>query len=173
MIGKHLVKLMTKFALRRNKAIRIADGYRNAKSIGVLHGILNDKQASLVNDFNDRIKGDGKKVKELTFVGKMKKEDSYDFNHFAQNDLSTNGKWKKQEVIDFQKEPFDYLISLDWETNKFTRSILASSKAKCRVGHFEENNSEYFELMINHSDDNFQDYLDQVYHYLTSMRNGQ
>jgi hypothetical protein len=172
MIGKYLVKLVTKFALKRNDAIRIADGYDQAVEIGVLYSLKEPKKMQRIQDFLQVLKRDGKKPVPLTFVPKVKKDEVHDYPHFTKKDLSTNGKWKNPLVKDFQEKPFDYLINLDWETNKFTRSILAVSKAKCRMGRFEEDNSKYFELMINHGDDNYDTYVDQVYHYLTNMRNG-
>ncbi|MFY0627265.1 MAG: hypothetical protein JXR07_13275 [Reichenbachiella sp.] len=172
MIGKYLVKLKTKFALKRNDAIRISDGFQNAKKIGVIYTQSVDLDMEVVNEFIKKLESAGKTVQTITFISKVKKTDSFDFPFFTENDFSANGKWRKPEVENFKKEAFDYLISLDQETNKYTRNILASSKAKCRVGKFEEGFDQYFELMIDHSDNNFEAFIDQLFHYLKSVRNG-
>ena len=172
MIGKYLIKLRTKFALKRNDAIRVSDGYQSAQKIGILYNIGNRTQENLIKDFVQKLKSDGKKVKNLVFVSKAKKKDEFAFSFFTESDFKPSGKWKKPEVEEFKLTPFDYLVSLDWETNKYTRNILAGAKAKCRVGRYEENFSQYYELMLQHNDDNFEAYLDQLYHYLKNMRNG-
>ncbi len=171
MIRKQLVKLRTKFALKRNDAIRISDGYVQAKSIGILHSHCDPTREQLIDNLQTRLKNDGKKVNRLVFVPRAKKNGEKPQNSFSEMSLKANGKWKDEEVKSFQDSVFDYLISLDWETNKYTRNILAACKAKCRVGRFEEEYSEYFELMLQHGDDNFEAYLDQLYHYLKNMRN--
>lgn len=172
MIGKHLVKIATKFALRKNDAIRIADGYESASRIGVIYSYSDEAPLDSIGDFIKRIERDGKEVSTMSFISKAPKDESHDFAFFTERDLSANGKWKNEDVLVFVKEPFDYLISLDQENNKFFKHVLAASKAKCRVGCFEEDNSKYFELMINHGEDDYEAFLGQVYHYLTNMRNG-
>ena len=53
-----------------------------------------------------------------------------------------------------------------------TQNILAKSKAKCRVGRFEEGKSDYFEMMIDHKENNYDQFIDQVFHYIKNVRNG-
>ena len=171
MIGKYLVRLRTKFALKRNNTIRVTDGYKRAQSIGVIHSACDQSGEQMIQDFITKLKSDNKKVQSLVFVSKAKKKVEYPYSYFTETDFKPNGKWKKVEVEQFQTSPFDYLISLDWESNKYTRNILAESKAKCRVGRYEEEYNQYFELMLQHGDDDFESYLDQLYHYLKNMRN--
>ncbi len=172
MIGKYIVKLKTRFALKRNDAIRISDGYQNARKIGLIYSQCEPERLEVIDDLIDKIKTSGKHVETMTYVPKVKKTETFDFPFFTENDFLPSGKWKKKEVENFKHEDFDYLISMDTQTNKYTRNILAASKAKCRVGKYEEGFDQYFELMIDHSENNFEAYADQLFHYLKNVRNG-
>lgn len=171
MIGKYLVDLKTKFALKKNDAIRISDGYEHAKKIGVLYSNSSALELEVISELIGKIERDGIEVEAMTFVPNVKKTETFDFPFFTEHDLSPNGKWRKPEVDKFQNEAFDYLICLDEETNKYIRNILALSKAKCRVGKYEEGFDQYFELMIDYGEGNFERFVDQLFHYLKSVRN--
>jgi len=173
MIGKFIVKMMTKFALKRNDTDRLSEPYEKAKHIGIVYTFSNDQQRHEVMKLVEKIVADGKSVQTLTFIPKSKKIEEFSLPSFTESDFSSKGKWKSEGVIDFRATVFDYLISTDQEINKYIRNILASSKAKCRVGSYSEAHEAYFELMINHSDNSdFAEFLHQIYHYIIQMKNG-
>lgn len=171
MIRKLLIKLKTRFALKKD-TLRGSDAYQSAKYFGVLYTLSDDKQINEVNDFLTSLKEDGKEVRTLVYIPKLKKGNVPSFSHFTDKDFSSLGKWVKEEVEEFKNESFDYLISLDSVINKFSKNILATSKSKCRVGRYEESTSSYFELMINHDGSNFPVFLQELYGYLKNVRNG-
>lgn len=172
MIGKFLLPLRTRLALKLNNAIRVSESYLGCKKIGVLYTYESKKDLKLANALMDKLEREGKEVTVVAFIPELNKQEEYGFPHFGVNDMNVLGDWNKSEVVDFCKEPFDYLLHLDMNTNKVVENILARSKSKCRVGRFEEGKSEFYELMIDHKEAKSQVFIDQIHHYIKSVRNG-
>ncbi|MCV9385681.1 DUF6913 domain-containing protein [Reichenbachiella ulvae] len=172
MIGKYLVKLKTRFALRK-KSERGSKAYQDAKRFGILYTYSTEKNHKLVYEWIEELTQEGKSVQVITFIPKTKKKDNFDYPFFSERHLKSNGKWSLEIVEDFKEAPFDYLLSLDKGLDKYTMNILATSKAKCRVGLYAEGVSQYFEMMINHEKGDFRALLSEVHHYLKELRNEQ
>lgn len=172
MIGKLLIKIKTALALKKNDTERVSDAYKEAKKIGLILTFDETRPSAKVNDLVQKLEADQKQVSTMTFVPVAAKVPEPDFAFFNEKDLNTKGNWSKDVVRQFLTEPFDFIVSLDWNQNKYTQNILAGTKAKCRVGRYEEGKDQYFEMMINPNDDKYASYLEQVYHYLTNVRNG-
>lgn len=171
MIGKYILNLKTSRALKTNEGLRQSEGYLDAKSIGVLFSYQGADHFEQSMGLVDKLESDGKKVEVITFT-KEDKNTEYNFPHFSDKDLKPNGSWRNTDVEQFQQAQFDYVICLDESINKYTKNILASTRAKCRVGCYAEGQDKYFELMINADSDQYERFLDQLYHYLKKMRNG-
>lgn len=172
MIGKLLIKIKTALALKKNDAIRVSDAYKEAKKIGLIYTLDDNRPEDRLVELIEKFESDGKEVSTMVFIPVAAKRPDPDYAFFNEKDLNTKGNWSKDTVTQFRNEPFDFLVSLDWNQNKYTQNILAGSKAKCRVGRYEEGKDQYFEMMINPNDDKYASYLTQVYHYLTNVRNG-
>ena len=172
MIRKVLLKIKTALALKKNDAIRVSDAYKEAKKIGLIYTYDSTRPKSKVEDLIKNFEADQKQVSTMTFVPVSAKLADPGYAYFNEKDLNAKGNWSKDTVSQFRDEPFDFLVSLDWNQNKYTQNILAGSRAKCRVGRYEEGKDQYFEMMINPNDDKYASYLEQVYHYLTNVRKG-
>lgn len=172
MIRKILLKIKTALELKKNDAIRVSDAYKEAKHIGLLFSLDEHRPKEVLDDLITKFESDQKLVSTMTFVPIAAKLPDPGYAYFNEKDLNAKGNWSKESVSQFRKEPFDFLVSLDWNQNKYTQNILAGSKAKCRVGRYEEGKDQYFEMMINPNDDKYAKYIEQVYHYLTNVRNG-
>lgn len=171
MLGKYILNLKTSRALKTNEALRSSVGYADATSIGIIFSYQGVDHFERSMELVEKLEKDGKKVTVITFV-KEDKNSQFNFSFFSEKDLKPSGSWKNVKVAQFQSEPFDYVISLDEKVNKYTSNILALTKAKCRVGCYEEGQGKFFELMINADTDSYDRFLSQVYHYLKKMRNG-
>lgn len=172
MIGKLTVKLATRFALKKHRARRGGPDYHQAKRIGIVYSHGQSGQPRRVMDLVKKLVRDGKSVDLLAYIPKKLKKDDYEWPSFSEGDLTSKGRWKNDQVLDFRSNDFDYLISTDLKINKFIRNILASSNAKCRVGRYFQGDEAYFELMINHSDQGTHDFHHEIYHYLTQIKHG-
>lgn len=172
MIRKALLKLKTALALKKNDAIRVSDAYREASKIGLLSTYDETRPKEAIEEFIQKLEADQKLVSTMTFIPVAAKIPDPEYAFFNEKDLNSKGNWRKEEVGRFKEEPFDFLISLDWNQNRYSQNILAGSRAKCRVGRYEEGKDQYFEMMINPNDDKYADFIQQLYHYLTNVRNG-
>ena len=171
MIKKIFLKIRTALALKSNDTNRVSETYAKAKSIGLLYTYNESLSQGLITGLIEKLESDGKSVHTMTFVP-FKYGETPEYAYFNEKDMGTNGNWKNETVEKFRDNPFDFLISLDWNINKYTQNILAASRAKCRVGRYEEAKSQYFELMINPKGENYEGFLKELYHYVTNVRNG-
>ena len=73
---------------------------------------------------------------------------SIKYNAFSKKDFNWVGRCKQEGLKKFIKTDFDYLFSLNTSPFLPFDNILAQSKAKCRVGVFDDKRTDYFELMV-------------------------
>ena len=170
MLRKIILKIKTKLALKKGDE-HISEAYANAKKIGLLYSFDAERKSGVIEELITKFESDQKDVHTMTFVP-AKSGETPEYAFFTEKDLGANGKWKNESVKEFSDQNFDFLVSLDWDVNKYTQHILATSRSKCRVGRYEEGKSQFFEFMITPKDDHYQGYLKELYHYLTNVRNG-
>lgn len=172
MIRKAILKIKTALALKKGSPNRVSEAYKQASAIGLLYSYEKAEDEKPRRELIEKLEADGKKVSTMTFVGISQDIVDPEYAFFTEKDFNAKGSWSKPIVEGFIKQPFDFLISMDCQLNKYTQHILASSSSKCRVGKFEEGKSKYFELMINSGEMNYSAFLKSLYHYLTNVRNG-
>ena len=172
MLRKFLLSFNTSFAVKRNNAIRISEGYMHAKKIGIVLTFKVDQHKRYIDDLMSKIKQDGKELTILTYMPVAGKEEEFSYPNFTDHDLEFTGKFNNETLAFFVKMPFDYLLNLDVDLNPAIANVLANSKAKCRVGNYNENKHEFYELMIDAKESSYEDFLVQMYHYMKSVRNG-
>jgi hypothetical protein len=102
-----------------------------------------------------------------------KKEDpdflrsSISFDYLQRKDLSWNGIPSGPVYENFVAERFDILIDMTNYFNVPLRFVLLRSKAKFKTGIFSEESKPYFDMMIAFDKDDFEEYANQLVHYLT------
>jgi len=172
MLGKLLLPFQTSRALKNNDAIRISECYSRAQKIGILLTYNGEEDKILVDTLMDNIERDGKEITLLIYVPKVEKGKAFNYPNFTVKDLEYSGNFENKKLEDFVNTPFDYLLNLDIEGNDAIEYVLASSKAKCRVGNYKEHKEEFYELMIDSKGESYEAFLVQVYHYIKNVRNG-
>ena len=63
----------------------------------------------------------------------------------------------------------DFLFYLDTDSNPLTLNLLARSKAQCRIGRFIEEQSTYFEMMIEQTG-TIKGLIETMYKYAKQLR---
>ncbi len=172
MFKKKFLSFKTASFLKSGKVKRTANGFSDSLSIGILFTYSDKHNFELVNGMIDKLRSEGKEVSPITYIVKTGEDDTYDFPFFNFDDIDFWGNWKKPLVNNFIDIPFDFLLNLDLNTNRATQNVLARSKARCRVGRFEEGKSDYFEMMIDHKENDYEAFIEQVYRYIKNVRNG-
>lgn len=139
--------IKNKLALKRPQ-VRITVPFIRAKKIGVLADHL-DENKKAIDQFVQSLEKEGKKVEVIGFSPKKNKPAlRVKYKAFSKKDLSWTGEIKQEELKKFIKTDFDYLFSLNTSPFLPFENILAQSKAKCRIGVYQEKKEGYFELMV-------------------------
>ncbi|UII24205.1 DUF6913 domain-containing protein [Fulvivirga ligni] len=165
MLNKKMLSYKTRSFIKKNNAKRISTDYKDAESIGILFSIDGKQKHQIVKEFKKILEKDGKQVKVLAYLPKDQENFEFLFDFFTNNDVNFWGSFTSDQVQSFVDKTFDYLFYLDIETNDLTQNILAMSKAKCRVGKYNEKGDSFFELMINTHDSNVKGLADEMYKY--------
>lgn len=154
MLKKIALKLKSRLALKYNKVKRMTPAFQNARTVGVLIKDIG-KHTTLLKKLISELEADGKKVHILSYE-KNKKEiiQGIKYDVITKKDISLMGNFKSLPIKKFIKTDFDYLFSLNTSSFLLFENILARCRAKCRVGVFNENKKEYFEMMIHPGKDN-------------------
>ena len=158
-------------ALKNNKFKRKSLGFDKIQKVGV---ILNDKNldSSEVDKFIQRFKEEGISVEVLCY--KTKKSSSpklkSKFISFQKKDIKWTGKLLNFKLKKFIRTDFDYLFSIVDNSSLALDAVLAHSNAKCRVGRFEDNRSDLYELMVCNESNSIKDLSQQMLHYTSKIK---
>ena len=148
MLGKIFIPYHTQRRSRK-KVHRLSSSYDQATTIGVVcsYGSLIE-QDNQIDEFVENLKNESKKVSLLVFHENSSNTSGISNNSFSKRDLNFFGFWNNEKVKVFLEKEFDFLINLDLEYNMFIGNIMASSKARCRIGVYNEEAENSLELMI-------------------------
>ena len=169
MFKMNFLKWRTDSALKNNKSLRASLPYKQAKNIGIIFSVEDKQKHAEIKEFINHLETDGKQVKVLEFLPKKKENYEFLFDFFTVEDLSLWGSINSQPAEKFSETPFDYLFYVDNQSNPLVLNLLACSKARCRVGKFSENESPYFELMIE-SKGTIKGLIDNMYKYTRQLK---
>jgi hypothetical protein len=144
----NFLKMRTESALKKNKSLRASIPYQQAKNVGIIFSVEDKQKHVDIKEFIRLLEQDGKKVHVLEYLPLKKENYEFMFDFFTIQDLNFWGNLNSDKAVQFSDIPFDYLFCIDRESNPLVLSLLARSKARCRVGRFHETDSRYFEMMI-------------------------
>jgi hypothetical protein len=168
MIFTPLQKYKINKAQKRNIELRDSIAYERASYFGIIY--QNDEQAKIdaAEKLSTLLKMDNKKVKNIAFEYKST------IKHLPYDTLTNEnfdfwGGLKGKVATDFIEADFDFLICLDNEPNGAIRTVLANSKAKCRVGKFNKENEVTFEMFLVDKSNNYVQWVEELYQYLKQL----
>jgi hypothetical protein len=150
MFKMSFLQMRTNSALKSNKILRASVPYKHATNIGIIFTVEDKQKHDDIKDLVKRFEQDGKQVSVLEFLPNKKDNYEFLFDFFSENDLSFWGKIVSERALKFSNVQFDYLFYIDNKSNPLVLHLLAQSRAHCRIGCFNEMESAYYELMINH-----------------------
>lgn len=165
MIRNTLVAYKTRSELKKDNLTRASVSYESAQTFGILYTAEDLKKHDEIKALVRKFEKDGKKVEILSFLPKDVQNFEFRFSFFTDKDINLFGNFKSQEVLAFAEKPFDYLLYFDFESDPIMRLILAKSKARCRVGNFEEVNREFCDLMVAPQQPNYKSLAFEMYKY--------
>lgn len=173
-IKERLIAFYTKRLIKRRHAMHSNVGFDQARSIGILYqGHSSQKQAA-VQELTTRLKELDKQVTTLCYISDPKEAANFVNPTITLRDISLLGKFTSLEAQTFVDTPFDYLYHVDLEGHPVLDYLLASSKAKCRVGHYTAARAALFEMMVslakNPVDGDITGLIAQMLHYTQLLK---
>jgi hypothetical protein len=165
----NLLKFKTNALLKKNKALRAAVGYKQAKTVGLIFSVEDKQKHYIVKEFIKKLEQDEKNVQVLEYLPARHDNYEFKFDFFTDKDLSFWGNITSSNALQFAQAPFDFLFYIDLTPNDLILHLLAKSKAKCRVGKFFDKGEQYLELMIE-SVANTQALVDNMYKYAAQLK---
>lgn len=165
----NFLNIRTNNQLKKNKSLRSSIPYKQALTVGVLFTVEDKKKHDDIKEFIHKLEQDGKKVQVLEYLPVKKDNYEFLFDFFTINDISFWGKIESEKTLKFSDTPFDYLFCMDTERNPMVLYLLARSKAKCRVGRFQDQEKSFFELMID-STGGTKNLIDSIYKYTAKVK---
>ena len=142
--------------------------YNEAHEIGVLATLHNYEKQQIIRTFIEQLQADDKKVKVLCYDTRKEKTKIFGFDCFTKRDISFAGKFSNSDVIDFIGMKFDFLFHVDFESDVIMNKILALSQAHCRVGRYNEDQTAFYELMIDAK--TMDELCDEMYRYTKILK---
>ena len=153
------------------KPERILTNLHDAKSIGIVYDSTNPDNDIIITKFAEHLRTEGKTVDILGFVDDKKIDHKADVLIFNTKNLSWNRTPDDDRVEKFADKNFDLLFSAFTEENFPLEYVARTSKAKWRLGTFDEKKTDYYDMMINLSGKNdLQYFLDQSTHFLNKIQ---
>lgn len=127
------------------------DGFENSKSVGLLFDATSNEDFELATRYVKYLKDHKKRVKAIGFFqGKTIPEmvfSKLEFDYFTKKDLNWYFKPLPGFVDQFIQDDFDILIDLNLERVYPLQYISTLSKAKFKIGRFEDGDT-HFDFMI-------------------------
>ena len=146
----------------------------NASSIGLLYYLADEATYHIIEAFIQTLNENRKKVRLICYT-EAKLIPHYFIPKLAQDvltvkDLNWFHKPTRSFVKEFISEEFDLLIDLSLNDYFPLHYIAAMSAASLKVGRFEEDQTDHYDLMIHASPDtNLNEFISQIDHYLNML----
>lgn len=124
----------------------------DAKSIGIIYNVGEEKDYLIITAFAGRLQNDKKEVRTLGWIN-LKDPPHYCyprlmFDYITRRNINWFHKPSGEKISDFINKEFDILLNIDTTDNPSLTYATALSKAKFKVGIYSEKNKDYFDLMI-------------------------
>ena len=165
MIFKPWLNHRTTKAQKANKDLRKSIAYSKSQRIGIIFNTDDHSKIDAADKLNTLLKMDGKTVKILAYE-RQNAVKHLPYDTFSAVNFGFWGGFIGKPLEDFVKVEFDFLICIDKQPNAMIKSILANSKAKCRVGRYDENNEPLFEMLVKNNETKNIEWVDSIYHYI-------
>jgi hypothetical protein len=150
---------------------RMVTNLADARSIGIVYDSTDPDHDIIITKFAEMLRGRGKTVDIMAFINDKKIDHKGDIKIFNPKAVNWYGIPLDERVTAYCEAPFDLLICAILSENKPLEYIAYMSKAKYRVGPFDELKTRYYDLMIeigNKKDLNY--LLQQMVHFLEKIK---
>ena len=149
---------------------RVITNLGDARTIGIIYDSTNPDHDITITKFAEMLRNKGKTVEIMAYVNDKKIDHKGDIALFNPKAVNWYGVPLDPRVNTFANKPFDLLICALLEESKPLEYIAYLSKAKYRVGPFDENKTDCYDLMIEMGNRKELTYLlQQMIHFLEKI----
>lgn len=154
-----------------NRPARSITNLNDARTIGVIYDSTNPDNDITITKFAEMLRNKGKTVEIMAYVNDKKIDHKGDIALFNPRAVNWYGVPTDERITPFCNKPFDLLICAILEESRPLEYIAYLSKAKYRVGPFDEKKTHCYDLMIQMGSRKELGYLlQQMVHFLENIR---
>jgi len=113
---------------------------------------------------------DGKKIFFFGYVKKLPPFEQEEIIWITQKDMNWFGIPKAPKIKHFIEREFDVLINTSMKTIRPLEYVSTYSKAKLRIGKFDDKKTYCYDFMMHMDNENVYEYLEQVERYLRMVK---
>lgn len=153
-----------------NRPKRTITNLNDAKTIGIIYDSSDAGNDIAIAKFAEMLRSKGKTVEIMAYINDKKVDTKGDIAIFNPKTVNWYGIPLDERIEDFCKKPFDLLICAMLKENRPLEYIAYLSKAKYRVGPFDQQKTYCYDLMIEMGDKTDINYLlQQMAHFLENI----
>ncbi len=159
----------------RLKRDRGTFNFKTAKRIGIVFDASDETVYKKVSDFVRYLQNMKIIVKAIGY-NKGSQMPHYcipklSYDYYSSKDINWFEKPSNKFIDDFINKEFDILIDFNLNNNLSSTYIVGVSKAKFKLGVFDENKTDIYDFMIKLEDStNLNEFIKQLIHYLTILK---
>lgn len=132
---------------------------QDAKTIGILYDSTNPDNDIIITRFAEQLKHDGKTVEVMGFINDKKVDHKADILVMNPHHISWYMKPTDEKPLAFAAKNFDLLLCCFTEEVLPLEYIAAVSKARWRVGVYDDKKTALYDMMVNLNDKTGLNYL--------------
>ena len=153
------------------KVERVIINLDDTKTVGIIYDSTNPDNDIIITKFAGGLRKDGKTVDILGFVNDKKIDHKADIIVFNSKNLAWTRVPVDERVEAFAGKNFDILLACFIGENFPLEYVAAISNARWRVGVYDENKTDRYDMMINLGDKNdIQYFLEQATYFLKQIQ---
>ena len=153
------------------KVKRVVTNLNDAKTVGVIYDSTNPDHDITITKFAEMLRNKGKTVEIIAYINDKKVDHKGDITIFNSKVVNWYGIPLEARVNAFCEKQFDLLICALTSDSKPLEYMAYLSKAKYRVGPFDANKTNCYDLMIQMGNKKELSYLlQQMVHFLENIK---
>lgn len=145
--------------------------YKDVQTIGILFDADREDERAVVLDYSKRLQRDHRK--KVTLLGyrdvkELSGEEPYPC--FCKKDLDWSQTPKGEQVEEFIRASFDWLLALHMHDCPPLEYLSAASAARFRIGHYREGKTDFYDWMLHGEAHQLPEFLKQLEKYRTKIK---
>ncbi|HTF81153.1 MAG TPA: hypothetical protein VL947_05495 [Cytophagales bacterium] len=138
--------------LQDKHPVRKSIEYSNVRNIGVIINMQDLTDVSEIDRLKTQLSTEHSNIQVIAYVTDTKKLPDYfilkNIHYFSSKDISTTGKILAKKLQDFVDKEFDILYVVNSKTNNYIDYVSSLSKANFRMGLYQKDRKDMYELSI-------------------------